>query len=53
MGEGGEIEVRPLSLAEMLNRSTSVEHIAFSPACANEMLGAVIFYGKNIFKRKT
>lgn len=25
----------------MLNRSTSVEHIAFSPACANEMLAAV------------
>ena len=41
IGAGGIIEVRPPSLAEMLNRSTSVEHIAFSPACANEMLGAV------------
>ena len=25
----------------MLNSSTSVEHLSFSPACANEMLGAV------------
>lgn len=41
IGAGGIIEVRPPSLAEMLNRSTSVEHLSFSPDCANEMLAAV------------
>jgi len=45
IGAGGIIGVRPPSLAPKLNSSTSVEHIAFSPACANEMLGAVLNYG--------